>query len=408
MGIHARSRDYEIIRTYTDTVVTKTTVFDGSNTSESTGLADIVGQHLRRGPKTYGQLIAPVGGGKRFRVPTSYSLSIYDRPTVIESVSDEYYNFDGKLTYRYTNDRPRNPNVSEVDVDSGFKIGGYGIAHDEDALNQSTTQAINKLGGQTAQLGAALAEAKQTFGMLLDTSRVLLSSYRALKRGSLKDAWYFLGGSRRDFLTFKTQANRALAVKFGWLPLMHDLKEGHDWFADNADTPLLVHGTSSSSRTHSGSFTMMDGAHASWSYRSTATTRLTARLRTDFLVKANKGGLLNPASIAWEVTPFSFVLDWWMPIGNIIQTYSDTAGLDFYYGSTSRVSEGSATYRSRPDNVSPYNKVLFRGGPLTDRYYRFDRVVHSGFPWPMPYQKQNWFDASKATTVLALFRQLAR
>jgi hypothetical protein len=44
--------------------------------------------------------------------------------------------------------------------------------------------------------------------------------------------------------------------------------------------------------------------------------------------RANELGLINPLSIAWEVVPFSFVVDWFVPIGNYLQSLTDFVGLN--------------------------------------------------------------------------------
>lgn len=43
---------------------------------------------------------------------------------------------------------------------------------------------------------------------------------------------------------------------------------------------------------------------------------------------AEQLGLLNPAAIAWELVPFSFVLDWFIPVGTWINNISDYAGCE--------------------------------------------------------------------------------
>lgn len=40
-------------------------------------------------------------------------------------------------------------------------------------------------------------------------------------------------------------------------------------------------------------------------------------------------GLINPASIAWELVPFSFVVDWFYPVGQYISSMSDLLGYKF-------------------------------------------------------------------------------
>lgn len=58
---------------------------------------------------------------------------------------------------------------------------------------------------------------------------------------------------------------------------------------------------------------------------------------------ANQLGLINPASIAWELVPFSFVSDWFGNIGTIIGSYSDFYGLTLSEEWTTTVIHGYAS-----------------------------------------------------------------
>lgn len=46
-------------------------------------------------------------------------------------------------------------------------------------------------------------------------------------------------------------------------------------------------------------------------------------------------GLTNPAQLAWELFPFSFVIDWLLPIGNYLSSFDATLGMEFSDGSVS-------------------------------------------------------------------------
>lgn len=46
----------------------------------------------------------------------------------------------------------------------------------------------------------------------------------------------------------------------------------------------------------------------------------------DSLLTLDQCGLINPLSVAWELVPFSFVVDWFLPIGTYINSMSDYAG----------------------------------------------------------------------------------
>jgi hypothetical protein len=58
--------------------------------------------------------------------------------------------------------------------------------------------------------------------------------------------------------------------------------------------------------------------------------------------RANELGLTNPLSVAWEVIPFSFAVDWFVPIGNYLQSLTDFVGLNLedsfvtWYGTLTR------------------------------------------------------------------------
>ncbi|MCW4013963.1 MAG: hypothetical protein NWF07_13400 [Candidatus Bathyarchaeota archaeon] len=49
-------------------------------------------------------------------------------------------------------------------------------------------------------------------------------------------------------------------------------------------------------------------------------------------------GILNPFAVLWEAVPFSFVVDWFVPIGDYINQFNATAGLKLFdYNVTSTV-----------------------------------------------------------------------
>jgi hypothetical protein len=244
--------------------------------------------------------------------------------------------------------------------------------------------------------------------MLADTSVSLFSAVRAMRRGNWSEAGRRLGMSPYQVATGKNAANGFLGFKYGFVPLMQDLHEGYNWFADNADTPLLLSAIGTSSRTYSGAYSYSN-YDAPWSYSSKAQVKLTAKITDKGRYVANQGGLLNPLAIGWELVPYSFVLDWWMPVGNILQSYSDLAGLDFVMGYASRRTEASVTYPSWTSRGS--SAVHYSVGERTevkDRLFSFTRNPYLSFPRPGVYRKQNWFNRERGIAALALFRQLFR
>lgn len=56
-------------------------------------------------------------------------------------------------------------------------------------------------------------------------------------------------------------------------------------------------------------------------------------------------GISNPALLAWELLPYSFVVDWFIPVGNYLQNINASAGLRFVKGfrTTRSTFQGSAS-----------------------------------------------------------------
>lgn len=126
---------------------------------------------------------------------------------------------------------------------------------------------------------------------------------------------------------------------------------------------------------------------------------------------------LNPASIAWELVPLSFVADWVLAIGDNLR-YLEDWGLfrvGFLSGySTYTVleeqtiacdSDVRVTFPS--DLVYRCNREIWKGE--SSRYYKhFNRQVHTGLPYGRPPLVRNNFGLNQSLDSLALTHVLLR
>lgn len=64
------------------------------------------------------------------------------------------------------------------------------------------------------------------------------------------------------------------------------------------------------------------------------------------VLRADELGLLNPLSFAWEVVPYSFVVDWFIPVGTMLRQLTDYAGCS--------ITDGYTTYLERSLVTSVY------------------------------------------------------
>lgn len=270
-----------------------------------------------------------------------------------------------------------------------------------DIRNQAETECLIKIGNRKTDLGTALVESVKTLGMVAETSSSLFRAFIAFKRGNWGAIPGHLGMSRRDIID-GGWANQFLKWKFGWLPLMDDIHGGIELLKQKLEPAQFIH----AERTIHDNVTLPEfqsygGFRTSGSAKSRTTVRLTGRLSDVTLREMNQANVINPASVIWESVPFSFLIDWAMPIGNWLEGISATAGLDFVGGSLSHTAEGSASCTlPKPDGWEGTETRW------SSEFFSFERIAYGGWPKPLPYAVQNPFKIGRAATALSLFRQM--
>lgn len=98
-------------------------------------------------------------------------------------------------------------------------------------------------------------------------------------------------------------------------------------------------------------------------------------------------GLENPLIVAWELVPFSFVADWFIPIGKTLEALTATNGLTFHSGFKTRINiliTRSQVYRN--SHNAWYGEYYHQGGggsltAVRTVFYQ-KRTILSAFPTP--------------------------
>jgi hypothetical protein len=116
---------------------------------------------------------------------------------------------------------------------------------------------------------------------------------------------------------------------------------------------------------------------------------------------ANSIGLLNPLTIAWEVLPFSFVVDWFVNIGDCIAEAGAFNGVTILDGGFSLSTTFSGDVKE--SNPLPYD-VPNRMSVFTRRYTRQPGVQTV----PTLRVKSDPLSIKKLITSAALMRQQFR
>lgn len=137
-----------------------------------------------------------------------------------------------------------------------------------------------------------------------------------------------------------------------------------------------------------------------------------AQIRLDFahtspsLSTAQQLGLTNPAQLAWELVPFSFVVDWFIPVGDFFAQLDATLGWSYRGGTYSEKSVRTQSVEfSRMEGYNPG----FKGYCTTSgksRQMSFARTVYGTEPMaviPAPKRWDQAFSAVHVANAIALF-----
>lgn len=277
-----------------------------------------------------------------------------------------------------------------------------------------------------AQLAVDAAERKETYVMALNRINQIRQMVRALRKLDFRTAADVLGLSAAQRHRYremypnawdkskagaKSLADLFLEWHFGWSPIIgtfHDVSQALEKdFAPITVKASASTGYSSRFRTDSGgSWSWTQGASFSGECR--VAMGCTVMVSNPNLYLAARLGLTNPLAVAWELVPFSFVVDWFGTIGTYLNSQSDFHGLTVTNGWTSRKSEiGGISYL--------WNKTsdpLYGGWEMASITRNFQRTV--GLTGPAVQLKRaqryvfsNNVDAarSRAATAVALLIQ---
>jgi hypothetical protein len=96
-------------------------------------------------------------------------------------------------------------------------------------------------------------------------------------------------------------------------------------------------------------------------------------------------GLTNPLAIAWELVPFSFVLDWLVPVGTWLQSLDATLGVKFVGGCRTDTFYADCTGTQHPSWFTRTTPRTGQPAKIRNRIFVIRRTPITKWPWAFPY-----------------------
>lgn len=335
------------------------------------------------------------------RTPGYGKLKARRLPVNPHSVTLRYIEEDRIVLWSRNNFKP--PTDYNVTIDAfSVKYGEPALpTHIALARNNAVRNLIgkNQLGIE-ANLAQDFAQLGQTTRLIGHNTRKIARSLLLLKKGNLPGAIKALTEGRsaskmsprqKQPSASKNLAENWLELQYGWKPLLKDIEGALNSLSALQTSNDFVQRVTASSRVKRSTSSSFN----SWQVGNPVkgTTQVVTETRCKFVLRYKiddklkvflaQTGFTNPVNLTWEILPFSFVVDWFLPIGPFLETLSAWDGLQFL--------DGSETQFTKEITVSAISGFGVQVSPGTDNMFedhgayrrtvvKLDRVKLTTFP----------------------------
>lgn len=203
---------------------------------------------------------------------------------------------------------------------AAFPIGSFNLIFTEREELELLSKLLAKVKGHSFNMGVALAEVDKLAGTVLGTLKDIGKGAQYLARGRFDQFARLFGvgppsRKARRRLQATDVSGRFLEMRYAWEPALNDVYEASKAFEQISNGPRTT-------RTHKGQRVVLNKTY--WTNYCKVPQVITAKRSYIFemyeeMSVARQMGLGNPASILWERIPYSFVVDWFIPIGTYLE-----------------------------------------------------------------------------------------
>lgn len=264
-------------------------------------------------------------------------------------------------------------------------------------VNEATAKVWDQLTQSKFNAGVASGEFRETVRMLSSMVRSLAKAVRYARQGRFDAALHSLAGARRGSSAFSVFGNTWLQFTYGLIPFLKDMQALYDY---------LVRDYEVVSRVKVAVVRKLGGSKSQngvrWNYEGKSICAIRGEVRST-LGEADRLGLADPASIAWELTRLSFVVDWAFPIGNFLAAANAaraTSGSNFW------ITKCNMETLSAPRNENVTSYLFGTDQSCFSSYTTVFRSQLVALPWDFPTIQNPFGDSySRYISSAALLRQ---
>lgn len=273
----------------------------------------------------------------------------------------------------------------------------------------------NKVRGSEFNAGVFLAEAGQAIQMIGDAAIRINRAVSYVRKGNVIQAAEALAKSPHDWVTHGRQRARAvfspkgrstvasnwLELQYGWLPLLSDIKAAAEFAAKAMNFPYVQKYRVRSEKA------LVYSPPGIWKESRYGLDCLQIVAFITEVDVPQLVGLTDPASVAWEKLPWSFVVDWVLPVGNWLSARGAASSLKGTFVTTRYLKEFCAFTGPEWQNNVAGQTTLYPDGAATGTYRSIDRVISNSLSDDLPLptvktlaQAASWQHAANGIALL--------
>jgi hypothetical protein len=275
---------------------------------------------------------------------------------------------------------------------------------------RAVSRALLKLKHQSVNLAVAFAERKQTMELFSSNAKTIARQVTNFKGKHPKDWGNVVKGN------WKNTPNRWLELQYGLKLLISDV-QGACQALDSIETPntylAKVSGvTGDNSESTWNKYSNLTSINyflvrERWKHRCRVV--LYYKLRNPVLARFASLGLTNPFELAWEKLKYSFVIDWFLPVGNWLSTLDADFGWDFHSGTLTKYTVGGSDSVYLQSGPTPsFQRVDWNGPAYKANGFSMVRTLYASSPWAGLPNFKNPLSSQHVANAMSLLSQAFR